>query len=79
MFTEHYVTWEILLFQAKVFGIPRYVMISIQSPSFLKMPELLNVSIHLFVWFIRAVRRFQQSFSHIATVSGRGRELNAHF
>ena len=29
--------------------------------------------------FIRALRRFQQSFSHIATVSGCGRELNVHF
>ena len=33
----------------------------------------------LFVCFIRALRRFQQSFSHIATVSGCGKELNALF
>ena len=33
----------------------------------------------LFVYFIRSLRRFQQSFSNIATVSGCGRELNSHF
>ena len=33
----------------------------------------------LCVCFIRALRRFQQSFSHIAMVSRCGRELNAHF
>ena len=40
-----------------------------------------NPSTCLFVCFvfIRALSRFQQYFSHIATVSGCGRELNAHF
>ena len=33
----------------------------------------------LFVCFIRALHRFQQSFSHITTVSECGRELNVHF
>ena len=32
-----------------------------------------------FVCFIRGFHRFQQPFSHIAMVSGFGRELNAHF
>ena len=32
----------------------------------------------VFVCFIRALRCFQQSFCHIGTVSGCGRELNAH-
>ena len=32
-----------------------------------------------FVCFIWALPHFQQSFSHIAMVSGCGRELNAHF
>ena len=32
----------------------------------------------LIICFIRASCRFQQSFSHTATVSGCGRELNAH-
>ena len=32
-----------------------------------------------FVCFVRALRRFQQSFSQIATVSSCDRELNAHF
>ena len=31
-----------------------------------------------FIIFIQTERRFQQSFNHIATVSGCGRELNAH-
>ena len=29
--------------------------------------------------FVRVLRRFQQFFSHITTVSGCDRELNAHF
>ena len=33
----------------------------------------------LFVCFIWVLRHFQQSFSHIVTVSGCGRELIAHF
>ena len=37
-----------------------------------------NCLIWSYVCFIRALRRFQQSFSHIATVSGCGRELKAH-
>ena len=36
------------------------------------------LTVCLFVCFIRALRHFQQSFSHIARVSGCGRELNAH-
>ena len=32
-----------------------------------------------FVWFIRVLHHFQQSFSHIMIVSGRGRELRDHF
>ena len=39
-----------------------------------------NIFFHdLFVHFIQALCRFQQSFSHIMKVSGCGRELNAHF
>ena len=29
--------------------------------------------------FVRVLHRFQQLFSHISTVSGCDRELNAHF
>ena len=32
-----------------------------------------------FVYFIRDLRCFQQSVSHIGTMSGSGRELNAYF
>ena len=38
-----------------------------------------NANNSCIVCLIWAYRRFQQSFSHIATVSGCGRELNAHF
>ena len=33
----------------------------------------------LFCCFIQALHHFQQSFSHIVTMSGCGRKLNAHF
>ena len=33
----------------------------------------------LLLLFVRVLRRFQQIFSHITTVSGCDRELNAHF
>ena len=45
----------------------------LQGLKLLKSPQFSKVC------FIRALHCFQQSFSHIAMVSGCGRELNAHF
>ena len=46
----------------------------------IRATELQRRCKHLcYLLFDLGLRRFQQSFSHITTVSGCGRELNAHF
>ena len=44
-----------------------------------KMTSIMSTSLVLLLLFVRVKRRFQQYFSHITTVSGYDRALNAHW
>ena len=60
------------------FFLPKSIFLFLQKKKALDKMLFFNPKV-LFVCFIQALLHFEQSFSHIATVYGCGRELNAHF